>query len=404
VGLRVKSDGTQHVESLFQYDSSQSKYVPLAIDPGAENDQVFLSLFGTGIRNRSSLDRVKVRLGGVDAEVRYAGEQGSLVGLDQLNVLLPRMLSGRGEVDVELSVDGTEANVGIISVGGRLLVPPPEITSLSPDSGVPGRTYSLVITGRNLDRTTKVEFTPSTGITVGGTVISATTVTSQLTIASTAPPGAYTVSVLSSIGRSNKKTFTISSPAPQISSLSKTSGYQGQTISSFTISGQYLSGVTAIQFTPSAGITVSNISASASQVTATVTISSSATAGSYNVKVVSPAGTSNAVTFTVSQTTNYSGTWSGTTNQGRTMSFTISNNVFTQFTIGVNYPYLGYGCPSSSTTTGSASAPITGNTFSASGLSGSFSSPTAASGSFSWRLSIPGCSASGQVQWTATRQ
>ena len=204
----------------------------------------------------------------------------------------------------------------------------------------------------------------------------------------------------------NTVTVTMAASALTLASVVPASATAGATIESFVITGTNLSGVTAVKFSPSAGITVSSISASASQVTATVTISSSAAAGSYSVTVVSPAGTSNPVAFTVSQTTDYSGTWSGTTNQGRAMSFTISNNVLTQYSIGVNYPNLGPGCPTGSTSTGSASTPITGNTFSgAGGLSGSFSSPTAASGSFSWTLSLPnGCSGSGQVQWTATKQ
>ncbi len=50
-------------------------------------------------------------LGGLNAEVLYAGAQGSLAGLDQINVRLPRSLAGRGDVDVALTVDGKAANV-----------------------------------------------------------------------------------------------------------------------------------------------------------------------------------------------------------------------------------------------------------------------------------------------------
>ena len=34
----------------------------------------------------------------------------SIVGLDQLNILLPRSLAGRGEVELSVLVDGQEAN------------------------------------------------------------------------------------------------------------------------------------------------------------------------------------------------------------------------------------------------------------------------------------------------------
>ena len=51
-----------------------------------------------------------VRIGGVDAQVQYAGAQGSFPGLDQVNVQVPPSMAGRGEVDVVLTVDAQPAN------------------------------------------------------------------------------------------------------------------------------------------------------------------------------------------------------------------------------------------------------------------------------------------------------
>lgn len=50
------------------------------------------------------------RIGGQDAEVLFAGAQGDYVGLDQINVRLPRELAGRGDVDVTVSIDGQTSN------------------------------------------------------------------------------------------------------------------------------------------------------------------------------------------------------------------------------------------------------------------------------------------------------
>ena len=47
---------------------------------------------------------------GLAAPVLYAGAQGELAGLDQVNVALPRALAGRGEVELGLTVDGKAAN------------------------------------------------------------------------------------------------------------------------------------------------------------------------------------------------------------------------------------------------------------------------------------------------------
>jgi uncharacterized protein (TIGR03437 family) len=87
-------------------------------------------------------------------------------------------------------------------------------------------------------------------------------------------------------------------PAPQVASLNPASGQVGTAVA-LTINGSNLSGVTAVQFSPSAGITVSNLNATATQVTATATIDASAAVGSRNVFVSSPGGTSNSLAFTV---------------------------------------------------------------------------------------------------------
>jgi uncharacterized protein (TIGR03437 family) len=109
VALRIKN-GAQSYEPVAQFDSAQNKFIPAPIDLGAETDQVFLLLFGTGVRHRSSLDRVSVKIGGIDAPAPFAGAQG-LTGLDQINVTIPRSLIGRGEVDLVLTVDRQIANV-----------------------------------------------------------------------------------------------------------------------------------------------------------------------------------------------------------------------------------------------------------------------------------------------------
>ena len=77
---------------------------------------VYLSLFGTGIRGASSPGAVAVRVGGVIAPVQYAGPQPEFAGLDQVNVRLPASLSGKGEVDLELTVEGIAANVVRIGI------------------------------------------------------------------------------------------------------------------------------------------------------------------------------------------------------------------------------------------------------------------------------------------------
>jgi uncharacterized protein (TIGR03437 family) len=120
LALRIKADGARQFEPVSQFDAAQNKFVATPINIGPETDQVFLILFGAGLRFRSSLSSVTARIGGIDAQVLFAGPQNDFVGLDQVNARLSRSLMGRGLVDVTLTVDGQGANTVEISIGGQM--------------------------------------------------------------------------------------------------------------------------------------------------------------------------------------------------------------------------------------------------------------------------------------------
>jgi uncharacterized protein (TIGR03437 family) len=114
LALRVRPNGMQTYEPVARFDPAQNIFVAVPIDLGPEGEQVFLILYGTGIRHRSSLANVTTTIGGVAVGVLYADLVPGLEGLDQVNLLLPRSLVGRGDVDVVLTVDGRRANpVGV---------------------------------------------------------------------------------------------------------------------------------------------------------------------------------------------------------------------------------------------------------------------------------------------------
>jgi uncharacterized protein (TIGR03437 family) len=114
--LRIKADRSQSYEPIAQFDAAQNRFVPAPIDLGPDTDQVFLVLFGTGLRFRSSLTAVSCTIGGTGSELLFAGAVPEFVGLDQVNVRLPRSLAGRGEVDVVLVVDSKAANTVRVSI------------------------------------------------------------------------------------------------------------------------------------------------------------------------------------------------------------------------------------------------------------------------------------------------
>ncbi len=71
-----------------------------------------ISLFGTGIRGRSSPAAVRLRAGD-DLEVLYAGPLPEYAGLDQVNFRIPPGLPDESEL--ALTVDGCEADRVILS-------------------------------------------------------------------------------------------------------------------------------------------------------------------------------------------------------------------------------------------------------------------------------------------------
>ena len=108
--LRVKANGQQVYEETTQYDQATATFVPKPIDVNVAGEQVYLALFGTGLRYRSSLGAVQLNIGGSVFGVLYAGAAPGYQGLDQINVLLTPSLAGRGTVDITLTADGKKAN------------------------------------------------------------------------------------------------------------------------------------------------------------------------------------------------------------------------------------------------------------------------------------------------------
>jgi uncharacterized protein (TIGR03437 family) len=110
---RIIATQTDIPVPVFHCDANSCTSMP--IDTGADG-VVFLELFGTGIRGRSSLANVTATLAGVSAPVLFAGGQGQFPGLDQVNVQLPSNMQLHGEQDLVITVDGHAANKVRINV------------------------------------------------------------------------------------------------------------------------------------------------------------------------------------------------------------------------------------------------------------------------------------------------
>jgi uncharacterized protein (TIGR03437 family) len=116
LALRVSNTGAQTYEGVARFAPGTQTLETIPIDVNPANGQVFLVLYGTGIRWRSGLSGATVSVRGVSYPALYAGPAGGYFGLDQVNIgPLPASLVGAGAVDVVLTVDGKTANTVSLS-------------------------------------------------------------------------------------------------------------------------------------------------------------------------------------------------------------------------------------------------------------------------------------------------
>ncbi len=110
IAFDYDANGATQAPPVFACVGVPAVCTPDPISLGLASTSVYLALFGTGIRGRSGLSGVSVMLGTVALQVSYAGAQSTYPGLDQINVLIDRALSGRGLLTLQLKVDGVAAN------------------------------------------------------------------------------------------------------------------------------------------------------------------------------------------------------------------------------------------------------------------------------------------------------
>lgn len=107
----------------------------------------------------------------------------------------------------------------------------------------------------------------------------------------------------------------------------------------------------------------------------------------------------------------YSGSWSGTTSQGKSISFTVVDNAITHFSFEFEW-ISGTGCTVSGTVSNNYDTPLTisGNTFAISGtipglsytFNGTFSSETTANGTSNLTASGT-CQSTASPTWSANK-
>jgi uncharacterized protein (TIGR03437 family) len=108
-GYAVRVSGaSQTVESTYALNSFGS-FSAAPIDMGSSTDQVYLVLYGSGLQ-AAGTSGVTATVNGATAQVVYAGPQTTFPGLDQVNLILPSSLAGKGNVNVQITASKIPAN------------------------------------------------------------------------------------------------------------------------------------------------------------------------------------------------------------------------------------------------------------------------------------------------------
>jgi len=113
ISTPVANPQIQSPVPVFQCAVQTCVTVPIRL---GTDTSTYLTLYGTGIRNRTSLTNVSVTIRGVSVPVQYAGPAPGFSGLDQVNVLLSFGVRGTGDADVVLTVDGQSSNAVTVQI------------------------------------------------------------------------------------------------------------------------------------------------------------------------------------------------------------------------------------------------------------------------------------------------
>ena len=110
--LPVISGTPQPLQPVWQVVGGSVAALPLSL--GGSTEQIYLEMYGTGIRNAKV---VTVTVGGLSVPMLYAGAAPGYAGEDQVNIgPLPAALAGQGSVKIIVTADGQQANAVNVTI------------------------------------------------------------------------------------------------------------------------------------------------------------------------------------------------------------------------------------------------------------------------------------------------
>jgi YD repeat-containing protein len=200
-----------------------------------------------------------------------------------------------GRLAAEIDAQGNAAIYTYDAVGNLLSITrrtmgQVAILGITPSRGTPGTI--VTITGIGFSATPA-----ENQVSFGGGVAAIVQSSSPTSLTTTVPEGTLTGPITVTTPTNSATSAQPFLVIPSITSITPNFGFAGSTITGFRITGSNLHGATAVQFTPSDGITAANppqVSPDGTSVTVSVTLSATATIGLRVVTITTPDGTSTA--------------------------------------------------------------------------------------------------------------
>lgn len=145
--IRVLAGGEQRLEPVADFDPVSQRFAPKPIDLERGNELVFLILYLTGARGISDASQTRILIGGAEYIPDFVGQAPGFVGLEQINLRLPRSLpAGLLQVGFVHLSDGRAANPCEIEIAPPAGAPP-SIRGLSKAEALAGEVIEVTGTG-----------------------------------------------------------------------------------------------------------------------------------------------------------------------------------------------------------------------------------------------------------------
>jgi uncharacterized protein (TIGR03437 family) len=189
---RFQADGKVVTTPLAFYDPVLQRFVSQPVDLGGAGDQIYFTLFGTGLRGAPAKDYQAVLNGFHTYPVSYVGPQGEFVGLDQINIgpipasdATNAFENGYGDITLSLFLLSgslfTQSNQALFRIIHPDFVPFAEL--LPTDTVIRGQSVQqFTVWGDYLAPGGQVSIHPADGITMSNISVFDTAIRFDLTV------------------------------------------------------------------------------------------------------------------------------------------------------------------------------------------------------------------------------